>query len=133
MDNKTIDTLAIQSKLASYLSNPGNSNEHLPTYNDLDSQVDSGHPSLDQNNSPSNETAETMYNIDNEDESGVGGVGGSDGTAASEPNQLNEDNSNSFVVYSAARPPNKVILEPLDPKLTNNVPKHLFAAKKFSR
>lgn len=125
MGTPAVDTNTIQSKLTGYLTNAANSNEHLSTFNDLDSQVDSGHPSLDQNNSPSNETTESIYNIRYDDMHGSG-------PTLPEPVPPNDTNSNPFVVNSTVRPPNKVILEPLDPKLTNNVPKHLFAAKKLA-
>lgn len=118
-------TLAIQSRLASYLTNPENSTENPPTYNDLDSQ-DSGHPSLNQSNSPSNETIETISNED-----------GDEKNSDEQPKQSDENQKNNpFVVNGIKRPPNKVILEPLEhgkSTTSNNVPKHLFAAKKLTQ
>lgn len=101
-----------------------NSAENSPTYNDLDSQ-DSGHPSLNQSNSPSNETIETISNNDGDEKNN------DEQPKQSEENQKN----NPFVVNGIIkRPPNKVILEPLEhgKSTTNNVPKHLFAAKKLT-
>lgn len=120
-----VDTTAIQSKLASYLIDSTNGNERAPPthHGSPESLVDSGHPSLDQNNSPTNEMADGIYNIENDNVNGQG-IG-----------MTTESQQNDTAIASnpfAARPPNKVLLEPLaPPNASNNVPKHLFAAKKL--
>lgn len=118
--NANIQNINIQSRLASYLTSPENSTENLPTFNDLESQVDSGHPSLDQSNSPPNEHVDTISNHDIV-------------TADERKYSAESLKNNPFVINGVRRPPNKVILEPLDHNASSTVPKHLFAAKKLAQ
>lgn len=86
-------------------------------------EADSGHPSLDQSGSPSNNTTKSI----------------SDGDA-SPAKDLRKDSveinkTNQFVDDEQKAAPNKIILEPIEKSIKNMklpaiVPRHLFAAKK---
>lgn len=117
--NENTQTFAIQSRLANYLTHPESATDK--PLNDIDSQVDSGHPSLDQSNSPTNEP------IDN--------ISASEVIEHGQHRKFSDENakSNPFVVNGIKRPPNKVILQPLDHKVNSSVPKHLFVAKKLTQ
>lgn len=96
--------------------------------NDFDdeNQVDSGHPSLEQSGSPSNNTTKSISD---------------DGTPKHQldirKDSVESTKSNPFVVENIKPAPNKIILEPIEKsmqsmKLPPIVPKHLFAATKKS-
>lgn len=90
-------------------------------------EADSGHPSLDQSGSPSNNTTKSI----------------SDGESPTKDpdKELQEDSevggkSDQFVSDDPKPAPNKIILEPIEKSLKNMklpntiVPRHLFAVKK---
>lgn len=98
---------------------------HSLTENEMENQVDSGHPSLEHSGTASNTTLELASNATSPEKH------------HSRNDSGNSSKSNPFVVNGVKRPPNKIILEPIDKPLRDNkldtaVPKHLFAAKRLS-
>lgn len=82
-------------------------------------EADSGHPSLDQSGSPSNNTTKSI----------------SDGESSIKDLRKDSTESNKFVDDEQKTAPNKIILEPIEKSIKNMklpaiVPRHLFAAKK---
>lgn len=82
-------------------------------------EADSGHPSLDQSGSPSNNTTKSI----------------SDGESPIKDLRNDSTESNKFVDDEQKTAPNKIILEPIEKSIKNMklpaiVPRHLFAAKK---
>lgn len=116
------DNQSIKKRLEHYLRKSSDA-EPIPAIynNDLESQVDSGHPSLDQSGSPSNNTGASTSNPD---------------SPSKHQRKFSEDSlkANPFVVNGIKRPPNKIILDPIDHLVHRNekatVPRHLFAVKK---
>lgn len=89
---------------------------------DYDYDADSGHPSLDQSGSPSNNTTKSISDGDSP-------------TKDLRKNSVESTKSNQFVTDELKVAPNKIILEPIENSLKNMklpaiVPRHLFAAKK---
>ncbi|XP_031628165.1 transmembrane protein 145-like [Contarinia nasturtii] len=83
---------------------------------------DSGHPSLDQSGSPSNNTTKSISDGDSP-------------TKDLRKHSVESTKSNQFVTDELKMAPNKIILEPIENtlkhmKLPAIVPRHLFAAKK---
>lgn len=83
-------------------------------------ETDSGHPSLDQSGSPSNNTTKSISDGD---------------SPAKDLRKDSVESSNQFVTDEPKSAPNKIILEPIEKsiksmKLPAIVPRHLFAAKK---
>lgn len=112
----------LERRFSAYYQQPVNGDVSQPQsctmVNDYE-ETDSGHPSLDQSGSPSNNTTKSI----------------SDGDSPAK--DLRKDSiasSNQFVDESKAAP-NKIILEPIEKsiksmKLPAIVPRHLFAVKK---
>lgn len=85
-------------------------------------EADSGHPSLDQSGSPSNNTTKSISDGDSP-------------TKDLRKHSVESITTNHFVVDESKPAPNKIILEPIEKsmktmKLPAIVPRHLFAAKK---
>lgn len=115
---------AISENFKPHLDHKDNTN--LSTELELDNQADSGHPSLDQSGTPSNTTVELSSNT------------ASPAKESSRKDSATSLKNNPFTVNGVKRPPNKIILEPIekplrDNKLDASVPKHLFAVKKLSQ
>lgn len=118
-----------QSRFATHLQKTSPADGRPPIFNnEIENQVDSGHPSLEHSgdgSSPSNNTTKSVS--DN----------GSP-TKHSRKDSVESIKSDAAVNAELKPPPNKIILEPIEQSIRNmqmptaaNVPKHLFAARKL--
>lgn len=119
----------VQNCFASYLQKTPPNDGRPPIFNnEIENQVDSGHPSLDHSrdgSSPSNNTTKSVS--DNGSPS-----------KHSRKDSVESIKSDTVVKVELKSQPNKIILEPIEQSIRNmkmpttaNVPKHLFAAKKL--
>lgn len=114
-------------RLSSYCQKPGDASQPQScTLVDDYGEADSGHPSLDQSGSPSNNTTKSISDGDSPNKETLNDLR-KDSAVSSKSEQFVNDDS---------RPaPNKIILEPIaksikSMKLPTIVPRHLFAVKK---
>lgn len=95
-------------------------------------QVDSGHPSFETTTSPNGTNSPPSIQPDAQQLSSERIIPTDEIGDNIKPNSATSSNilrNNPFIV--GQRPPNKVILEPIEhPIIQNGVPKHLFAVKK---
>lgn len=109
-----------QNRFGAYLEKAPPTDGRPPVFsNEIENQVDSGHPSLDHSgdgSSPSNNTTKSVSDHGS-------------------PESIKSDTA---VNAEMKPPPNKIILEPIEQSIRNmrmpttaNVPKHLFAARKL--
>lgn len=125
-----LNKIETTNRLATYLENTVIEEVSQPQSiipnNDIENQVDSGHPSLersrsDSGGSPSNNTTKSI----------------SDGDTPKRDfrsDSIESIKSNLLTTNRQKIPPNKIILEPIEKSIQNmkNVPKHLFAARRLS-
>lgn len=106
----------------------GESNSYHLSQNDFDNnnQVDSGHPSIE-NNTPETSPASPAHSV----QATTPVADQSSQTPTEGTSAEGDAKSNPFLASGySQRAPHRVILEPLErPLQINNVPKHLFAAK----
>lgn len=121
----------VQNRFATYLRGAQPDDGRPPVFNnEIENQVDSGHPSLDHSgDSPSNNTTKSVSDAGSP-------------TKHSRKGSVESIQSDAAVAHEEAQPPpppsNKIILEPIEQSIRNmqpptavNVPKHLFAARKL--
>lgn len=115
----------LERRFSTYCQKPSNGDVSQPQscamVNDYD-ENDSGHPSLDQSGSPSNNTTKSISDGDTP-------------TKDQRKDSVFSAKSNQFVADDIKPAPNKIILEPIEKsiksmKLPAIVPRHLFAVKK---
>lgn len=122
--NQLQDKSDIERRLSAYCPNPAydvSQPQSCTMVSDYD-EADSGHPSLEQTGSPSNNTTKSI----------------SDGDSPTKDNRkdsVDSLKSNQFVTDDLKPAPNKIILEPIEKSIKNMklpaiVPRHLFAVKK---
>lgn len=101
-------------------------------YFDSHNQVDSGHPSID-NNTPETSPASPVHTPMTDQSSQTPTGAEQKGTPTPTPAE-GELRNNPFLAGGLQRAPHRVILEPLErPSQSGSVPKHLFAAKSNSK